>query len=169
MATPVRRRAQREGPQMDGVSPDPVADRFLAAGEGGAAARGGIGERKRAQSSCCSTSCRPPGRMSCADVSGAALIPLLRKNRAAAQAHLRRLEKQVKGPHLRTHTLLTEGVPFHQIIRAAKRLRCDLIVMATHGRTGLVHAIMGSVAENVLRRAPCPVLVVRPARFQSGA
>jgi nucleotide-binding universal stress UspA family protein len=41
-------------------------------------------------------------------------------------------------------------------------------VMATHGRTGLVHAIMGSVAENVLRRAPCPVLTVRPPRFQSG-
>jgi len=109
-----------------------------------------------------------PGAYVVADVSGAVLIPLLRKNRAAAQAHLRRLEKQVTGPHLRTHTLLTEGVPFYQIIRAAKRLRCDLIVMATHGRTGLVHAIMGSVAENVLRRALCPVLTVRPPRFQSG-
>jgi glycine betaine transporter len=62
--------------------------------------------------------------------------------------------------------VLTEGVPFPQIVRAAKRLRCDLIVLATHGRTGLAHAIMGSVAENVIRHAPCPVLTVRPARFQ---
>ncbi len=72
------------------------------------------------------------------------------------------------GPHLRMHTLLTEGVSFDQLLRAPNRLRCDLIVMATHGRTGLAHAITGSVAENVLRRAPCPVLTVRPPRFQRG-
>ena len=109
-----------------------------------------------------------PGAYMVPDMAEAAWIPLLRKGRAAAQAHLRRLEKQVTGPHLRTHTVLTEGVAFHKIVRAAKRLRCDLIVMATHGQTGLVHAIMGSVAENVLRRALCPVLTVRPPRFQSG-
>ena len=109
-----------------------------------------------------------PGAYIVPDMAGAAWIPLLRKGRAAAQAHLRRLEKQMAGPHLRTHTVLTEGVAFHQIVRAAKRLRCDLIVLATHGRTGLAHAIMGSVAENVIRRAPCPVLTVRPPRFQSG-
>jgi nucleotide-binding universal stress UspA family protein len=58
-------------------------------------------------------------------------------------------------------------VPFEQILRVAKRLRCDLIVLATHGRTGLQHVLMGSVAENVVRRAPCPVLTVRPPRFTS--
>ncbi len=102
------------------------------------------------------------------DLSGALSVSLQRKTRAAAQRQLRRLEKQVKGPNLRTHTVLTEGVPFLQIVRAAKRLRCDLIVLATHGRTGLIHAIMGSVAENVIRRAPCPVLTVRPPRLQRG-
>jgi nucleotide-binding universal stress UspA family protein len=102
------------------------------------------------------------------DLSGALSVSLQRKTRTAAQRQLHRLEKQVKGSNVRAHAVLTEGVPFHQIIRAAKRLRCDLIVMATHGRTGLAHAIMGSVAENVLRRAPCPVLTVRPPRFQSG-
>ena len=102
------------------------------------------------------------------DLSGALSVSLQQKSRAAAQRQLRQLEKQVKGPNFRTHTVLTEGVAFHQIIQAAKRLRCDLIVLTTHGRTGLAHAIMGSVAENVLRRAPCPVLTVRPPRFQSG-
>jgi nucleotide-binding universal stress UspA family protein len=109
-----------------------------------------------------------PAMYAAPDVSGAVWIPLQRKTRAAAQRQLRRLEKQVKGPNLHTHTVLTEGVPFLQIVRAAKRLRCDLIVLATHGRTGLIHAIMGSVAENVIRRAPCPVLTVRPPRFRRG-
>jgi universal stress protein A len=102
------------------------------------------------------------------DLSGALSVSLQRESRTAAQRQLGRLEKQVKGPNLRVHTVLSEGVPFFQILRAAKRLRCDLIVLATHGRTGLAHAIMGSVAENVVRRAPCPVLTVRPPRFQRG-
>ena len=102
------------------------------------------------------------------ELAGALSVSLQRKTRAAAQRQLRRLEKQVQGPTFRLHTVLTEGVPFDQILRAAKRLRCDLIVLATHGRTGLAHAIMGSVAENVIRRAPCPVLTVRPPRFQRG-
>jgi len=102
------------------------------------------------------------------ELSGALSVSLQRKTRAAAQRELRRLEAQVKAPKIRIHTVLTEGVAFQQIVRAAKRLRCDLIVMATHGRTGLVHAIMGSVAENVLRQAPCPVLTVRPFRFLRG-
>jgi nucleotide-binding universal stress UspA family protein len=100
------------------------------------------------------------------ELSGALSVSLQRKTRVAAQRQLRRLETQVKGLNFRVHTVLTEGVPFDQIIRAAKRLRCDLIVLATHGRTGLAHAIMGSVAENVVRRAPCPVLTVRPQKLQ---
>jgi nucleotide-binding universal stress UspA family protein len=100
------------------------------------------------------------------DLSGALSVSLQRNARVAAQRQIHRLEKQVKGPNFRTHTVLTEGVPFDQIVRAAKRLRCDLIVLATHGRTGLAHAIMGSVAENVVRRAPCPVLTVRPQKLQ---
>ena len=87
---------------------------------------------------------------------------------ADAQRQLLRLETQVKGPKCRTRTVLTEGVPFFEILRVAKRLRCDLIVLATHGRTGLVHAIMGSVAENVIRRARCPVLTIHPPRFRRG-
>ncbi len=54
------------------------------------------------------------------------------------------------------------GVPFVEIIRYAREQEIDLIVLATHGRTGLVHMLMGSVAEKVVRKAPCPVLTVRP-------
>jgi nucleotide-binding universal stress UspA family protein len=102
------------------------------------------------------------------ELAGALSGSLQRKARAAAQRQLRPLETPVKGPHFRRHTVLSEGVPFDQILRAAKRLRCDLIVLATHGRTGLPHAIMGSVAENVVRRAPCPVLTIHPPRFRRG-
>ena len=54
------------------------------------------------------------------------------------------------------------GVPFVEIIRYARQKQMDLIVMSTHGRTGLVHMLMGSVAEKVVRKAPCPVLTIRP-------
>jgi universal stress protein A len=45
------------------------------------------------------------------------------------------------------------------------RVKDKGITLATHGRTGLAHAVLGSVAENVVRRAPCPVLTVRPPSF----
>jgi universal stress protein A len=48
------------------------------------------------------------------------------------------------------------------VVRYAKNNDIDLIVMATHGRTGLTHLLMGSVAEKVVRTAPCPVLTLRP-------
>jgi universal stress protein A len=54
------------------------------------------------------------------------------------------------------------GTPYKAIVEFAKREKADLIVMGTHGRSGFEHAFFGSVAERVLRRAPCPVLVVRP-------
>lgn len=51
------------------------------------------------------------------------------------------------------------GTPFEEILRAAEG--CDLVVMGTHGRTGLRHLLLGSVAEKVVRHAHCPVLTVR--------
>ena len=53
------------------------------------------------------------------------------------------------------------GDPAEAIVRTAAELDVDLIVMATHGRTGLPHILLGSVAEKVLRHAPCPVLTVK--------
>jgi nucleotide-binding universal stress UspA family protein len=54
------------------------------------------------------------------------------------------------------------GAAFVEILRYAREMGIDLIVLATHGRTGLRHALFGSVAEKVVRKAPCPVLSVRP-------
>jgi nucleotide-binding universal stress UspA family protein len=59
--------------------------------------------------------------------------------------------------------LLLEGEPAAQIVQAAKETKCDLIVMGTHGRTGLKRLLTGSVAEHVLRNAPCAVLTVKAA------
>ncbi len=56
---------------------------------------------------------------------------------------------------------VTVGIPVLEIINIAKEKKADVVVMGTHGRTGIAHTIMGSVAENVVRRSPCPVLTVR--------
>jgi nucleotide-binding universal stress UspA family protein len=56
---------------------------------------------------------------------------------------------------------LEEGVPDEVIVQVAEELPADLIVMGTHGRQGVTRLLMGSVAENVMRTAPCPVLTTR--------
>lgn len=53
------------------------------------------------------------------------------------------------------------GDPFWEICQTAEKEHADLIVMGSHGRTGLAHVLLGSVAERVVRHAPCPVLVAR--------
>ena len=58
------------------------------------------------------------------------------------------------------------GSPFYEVIQYAKEQDIDLIVIGTHGRTGLMHLLMGSVAENIVRKAPCPVLTVKPDAHQ---
>ena len=57
--------------------------------------------------------------------------------------------------------VIPNGVAHAQITEAAKNLNADLIVIATHGNTGLKHVLLGSTTERVVRHAPCPVLVVR--------
>ena len=59
------------------------------------------------------------------------------------------------------HILSVEDDAAAEILRVAKNENCDLIVMGTHGRTGLTRLLMGSVAEIVVRKAPCPVLTVK--------
>jgi nucleotide-binding universal stress UspA family protein len=58
------------------------------------------------------------------------------------------------------------GPPFVEIVRYAREHDIDLIVIGTHGRGGLVHMLLGSVAEKVVRKSPCPVLSVRPDQHQ---
>jgi len=59
--------------------------------------------------------------------------------------------------------LIVRGVPFVEIIRTAKEKNADMIVIGTHGRTGIDHMLFGSTAEKVVRKSPCPVLTVRMA------
>lgn len=63
---------------------------------------------------------------------------------------------------IETQTLVEVGPVVEKLIEAVKKKDADLIVMATHGRTGLSHALMGSVTEKILQQAPCPVFTVRP-------
>ena len=64
-------------------------------------------------------------------------------------------------PHVDFEHRYLEGGPIHEIVDFAEREHVDLIVMGSHGRTGLARLLMGSVAEGVARRAPCPVLIVK--------
>ncbi len=63
-------------------------------------------------------------------------------------------------------TLVREGRPAEIICDEARETEADLIVMGTRGLTGLKHLLVGSVAEHVIRLAPCPVLVARPGRTE---
>ena len=68
--------------------------------------------------------------------------------------------------------VVIHGVPFQQILDTAKARQVDLIILGTHGRTGLAHVLLGSVAEKVARLAPCPVLIARqpaPGAVAQGA
>src|SRR5262249_42407548 len=70
-------------------------------------------------------------------------------------------EVVVRGVHV-VHTQRTIGLPHDEILKIAEEGSYGLIVIGTPGRTGLDHLLIGSVAERVVRRAPCPVLTVRP-------
>ena len=80
--------------------------------------------------------------------------------REAAGRNLKRLARSPQGKGVRMSTLLAEGSAAPAIVRAAKKNRVDLVVMGTHGRTGVRRLLMGSVADRVIRTASCPVLIV---------
>lgn len=97
-----------------------------------------------------------------ASMSAKAYEDLWASARAASQKELDTLAGRAKKAGVRATTMLVEGsVPHEQIIRVAKAKRVDLIVMGTHGRTGLARVFLGSVASRVVAIAPCPVLTVR--------
>jgi universal stress protein A len=64
-------------------------------------------------------------------------------------------------PNIEVERIVVEGDPAVEIARLAKEHKADLIVMGTHGRSGLGRLLIGSVAEAVLRKAPCPVLTIK--------
>ena len=63
--------------------------------------------------------------------------------------------------HIKVETLIKVGIPLEEILRVALNREVDLIVMGTHGRTGIANIVIGSVAGKVIGRAPCPVLCIR--------
>ena len=84
------------------------------------------------------------------------------KVRAGCKAQLDRLiEQEAIDPKRVERTLVRQGRSFHEITEAARTLNMDLIIMSTHGYTGLKHALLGSTTERVVRHASCPVLVLR--------
>jgi nucleotide-binding universal stress UspA family protein len=86
---------------------------------------------------------------------------LLRGQRIRAQRQLDRLVREPKAAGIRTQGILLDfGIPADRITRLAKSRSADLIVMGTHGRTGVRRALLGSVAARVLTMASCPVLTV---------
>jgi len=86
-----------------------------------------------------------------------AVDQLLQSARAEAEQQMRALGARFPG----AKTLLKEGVPRATILEVAKEERADLIVMGTHGRTGLSHMFFGSVAEHIVRYSRIPVLTAR--------
>lgn len=80
----------------------------------------------------------------------------------AAKRELSELVAQVKKRHPAVTSLVVSGDPQEAITKAATEVGADLIVMATHGRRGLAHAFLGSVAERVVRTSRVPVLTVGP-------
>lgn len=82
------------------------------------------------------------------------------------ESYRRRLDEDLRRlvpapPGVSVRYLLAAGDPAEEIGRVAREEACDLIVMGTHGRTGLNRLLMGSIAEQVVRTAPCPVLTTR--------
>ena len=77
-----------------------------------------------------------------------------------ARSRLAEIVKKTIKPEVQCVIEVRTGVPDLDIVRAARDLGVDVIVMVTHGRTGLGHFVLGSVTEHVIREAPCPVLVL---------
>ena len=78
-----------------------------------------------------------------------------------ARARLPHFRQAELDPHLHVDTLVSNGSPAQDVCRTAESQGADLIVMATHGHTGLKHFMLGSVTESVVRQVSCPVLIVR--------
>jgi len=82
---------------------------------------------------------------------------LVKRCRSQLETLRRRQAEALSG----CQTTVRSGKAFDEIVKAAKELNADLILLATHGYTGLDHTLLGSTAEKVVRHAPCPVLIVR--------
>ena len=92
---------------------------------------------------------------------GMSIVDYLTPIEDAARQQFEEALRDLKGKWQKSSGLFATGTPWQEILRACKEANADIIVMGTHGRQGLRHALLGSVAEKVLRLSPVPVLVVR--------
>lgn len=92
------------------------------------------------------------------------MTDLRKEYRRMAAAGLTKLQASLGGPGLRWQAVIVRGDARTAILAEAARRRTDLVVVGTHGRSGIAHALIGSVAEWVVRAATCDVLVGRPTR-----
>lgn len=94
------------------------------------------------------------------------MVEIMADIEAQANTALRELVPEEYTRKLKLEYLVRKGVPFLEIVRCAKEIKADIIVCGTHGRTGLKHVFFGSVAEKIVRKAPCPVLSVRHPKLR---
>lgn len=85
---------------------------------------------------------------------------------AYARGELDKLAEQARAKGLKVRALVVQGKPSHEIMRVAREETADMIVLGTHGKGVLDQAIFGSTTERVVRKAPCPVLTVRPSEHE---
>lgn len=98
-------------------------------------------------------------------------FPHRAKRESIKADHTKRLSNLVSAlvsAGISSEFLVLGGLPTDSILDAARKQPADLVVMGTHGRSGLSHALFGSIAESVLRKSSCPVLMVRSPKFRSG-
>jgi nucleotide-binding universal stress UspA family protein len=88
------------------------------------------------------------------------MAPVDVENLADARKQMTALRESVD-KSVPLESIIRVGVATSGIVEAAKHLDIDLVILATHGRSGLAHVLLGSTAERVVRHAPCPVLVLR--------
>lgn len=88
-------------------------------------------------------------------------IEIIEEARRKRIAEIERLQAMCASHGVQAKVQEIEGTPAQTIVKVAGETGIDLIIMGTHGRTGLSHALVGSVAERVVRQSPCPVLTVR--------
>lgn len=86
---------------------------------------------------------------------------LVEHSEKQADALLRAAAERSVPRDCRRELHIFHGDPYEKLIQAAKQIQPDVIVMSTHGRGGVAHLLIGSVAEKVVRHAPCPVFVIR--------
>ncbi|MDH7603322.1 MAG: universal stress protein [Melioribacter sp.] len=93
---------------------------------------------------------------------GQVAIPSMDTNiQSRAEEELNNLAKNYVDPSIKVEIIIKTGKPFVEINETAKEKDIDLIIIATHGHTGVEHLLFGSTAEKVVRKAPCPVLTLR--------